>query len=510
MDQAADTAEANITGGFDFQDDGPQLDIAVDGSATFSVTMDESIVNPTTVLPDANAGDDDTALTAVNGTDPIGSTTTQTGDLSGLFIDVLADAGTDGEKDRTDSYKLVLRDAAGALVAQASSFTAAEGVATTLLVTDFATGGNPDLNGGNPYDSQTVYLFLVSDTVIEGRVDADGNGTFDSDEVALRWTLDLTNPDDPLLTTEQIFALEQPDNPNNYDEAVTLAIAGNEVNSTAGINVAKDSVLTDGDMDQAADTAEANITGGFDFQDDGPQLDIAVDGSATFSVTMDESIVSPTTVLPDANAGDDDTALTAVNGTDPIGSTTTQTGDLSGLFIDVLADAGTDGEKDRTDSYKLVLRDAAGALVAQASSFTAAEGVATTLLVTDFATGGNPDLNGGAPYDSQTVYLFLVSDTVIEGRVDADGNGTFDSDEVALRWTLDLTNPDDPLLTTEQIFALEQPDNPDNYDEAVTLAIAGNEVEFDRRHQRRQGFGADRRRHGPGGRHGGNQHHRRL
>src|SRR5262245_35188358 len=94
-------------------DDTPVLDIGTNGSATIAVTMDESIVNPTTVLPDGNAGADDTAQTAVNGTDPIGSTTTNAGDIANLFTDVFANAGTDGQKDRDDSYSLVLRDAGG-------------------------------------------------------------------------------------------------------------------------------------------------------------------------------------------------------------------------------------------------------------------------------------------------------------------------------------------------------------------------------------------------------------
>jgi len=75
-------------------------------------------------------------LTAPDNVNPFGQVVTDTGDISGLFTDVLVDAGSDGQKDRDDSYELTLRNADGTLVGiPVGDFEAAEGVATTLKVT---------------------------------------------------------------------------------------------------------------------------------------------------------------------------------------------------------------------------------------------------------------------------------------------------------------------------------------------------------------------------------------
>ena len=188
-----------------------------------------------------------------------------------------------------------------------------------------------------------------------------------------------------------------------HDEAVTLGIAGTPV-ATAGIGVTKTSVLTDGDGDTATDSVTYNLTADVVIEDDGPQIDITTSG-ASLTLGLDESIVNPTSTSDESGsiaAGVDDIlGVTAPDGINPFGSITTGTGNITGLFSDVLVDAGTDGD-DRADSYVLALTDGAGAAVANAATFAAAEGVATTLNVTDA---------DGATYVNDNIVLFKISDT---------------------------------------------------------------------------------------------------
>jgi hypothetical protein len=276
-DGDGDTAEAtaNIGGAFTFEDDGPSINIDV-SEASLALNLDESINGPTTNPPETGTIDpdaDDTAFTPPNYSDPFGSVTTPTGAISGLFSDTTVDAGTDGPKApnaRVDTYALTLRNGVGDVVLIAASFAATAGVATTLAVTQPAAGGNPDLNAGADYGDPTIYLFKISETEIEGRFDATGDGFYT--DVALKITLDVTtDPADPTLTVDQIFAIHHTDSPGNYDDAATLAIAdpGEGVDPTAGIGVTKTSTLTDGDDDTATDSATYNLTADIVIEDDG-------------------------------------------------------------------------------------------------------------------------------------------------------------------------------------------------------------------------------------------------
>ena len=209
--------------------------------------------------------DDIGGVTTVDGINPFGHIETDFGEVAGLFIAGTADAGTDGEKVNEDDYKLELRTAGGTLVANAAvaaDFTllnaAFKGVATTLFVTD----------ANNTTTDDRIYLFKISDTVIEGRADLDNSGTFDADEVALRYTLDITNPADPILEVDQILAIDHPTT-TDHDELVTLAIQGAD-HSLAGIGINRTATLTDGDDDTITDSATVNITSALTIEDDGP------------------------------------------------------------------------------------------------------------------------------------------------------------------------------------------------------------------------------------------------
>ena len=204
------------------------------------------------------AGADDIAgVTTVDHINPFGRTSTAANDVSGLFTNTLLDAGTDGQKSLVSSYVLTLTNALGAALADATTFAAAQGVVTTLNVTDAT---SVILN-------DTITLFRISDTEIQGRVDLNNDGTFDdANNIALKIKLDLTAPADPKVVVEQIYAIAHPTSPGNYDESVTLGL----VDAGAGLGVTKTSTLTDGDNDEVTKSFTANITAAITIEDDGP------------------------------------------------------------------------------------------------------------------------------------------------------------------------------------------------------------------------------------------------
>src|SRR6185503_15334722 len=163
----------------------------------------------------------------------------------------------------------------------------------------------------------------------------------------------------------------------NADESLTLGIAGEPV-AGAGLGVTKTSTLTDGDNDTATDSVTANITAAIKIEDDGPQLDINTSGN-TLALNLDESIVLPTTTSSEggtiAAGADDIGGVTTVDHVNAFGRTATTTGQGSGLFTNVLVDAGTDGQKSLVSGYALTLTNAAGGVVANATTFAAAQGV---------------------------------------------------------------------------------------------------------------------------------------
>ena len=108
-----------------------------------------------------------------------------------------------------------LADAAGGPLANATTFAAAQGVATTLNVTDAT----------NTIVNDNIVLFKISATEIQGRIDINGDGIFnDANNIALKIILD-PNAANPVVTVEQIYAINHPDTAD-FDESLTLAIAG--------------------------------------------------------------------------------------------------------------------------------------------------------------------------------------------------------------------------------------------------------------------------------------------
>src|SRR5207342_1259906 len=83
-----------------------------------------------------------------------------------------------------------------------------------------------------------------------------------------------------------IYAINHPTSPNNFDEPVTLAIAGTPA-ANAGIGVNKTVTLTDGDNDAASDNATANITSSIKIEDDGPDAAFTLSSG---KLTVDESV----------------------------------------------------------------------------------------------------------------------------------------------------------------------------------------------------------------------------
>jgi hypothetical protein len=438
-------------------DDGPVIDIART-TATLAFGLDESIVSPRSTSDESGsiaAGDDDTLLTAPDGTNAFGAHTTATGDVAALFTDTTASAGTDGGS-RTDGYTLSLTTAGGTAVTAAAQFDSGaagfNGVQSTFSTSaDVASGGDA-----------RMFLFRTSSTVIEGRADLDGDGVYD--DVVLKVTLLDGTTSDPKVKVDQILAIDH-GTTTDHDESATLGIAGSPV-AAAGVAVVKTSSYTDGDGDTASDSASYNMTDDIVIEDDGPLIDITLAANPTLDLGMDESIASPTSTSDESGsiaADVDDTLLTAPNGTGAFGSRTTAAGDVAALFADTTVDAGTDGDS-RSDAYTLSLTDGAGNPITAAAQFNSGQagfnGVESTLTTSE----------GTATNGDDTIYLFRISSTAIEGRVDLDGDGIYD--DVALKITMLDGTTTTPKVKVEQILAMEHGTTTD-HDEAVTLGVAG-------------------------------------
>ncbi len=467
-DEASDSITYNFTDDVNIDDDGPLIDITRNTSNDLDIDLDESIGAPG--APEALGGidpDSDVATAPVIGqTATAASTGTDPNDIAALFMDVgTPDAGSDGQKSRTDSYTLTLRAEDGTVVAATDTFTQANGVESTMSVSAPTTGG-----GGA--GDQTIYLFLVdgaANPTIEGRADLDGDGSYT--DVALSFVLTGGGTDEPILTTQQLMAVahdtggDDPGDGSVHDETEILGIAGSPV-ASAGLNITKTSELKDNDNDTDSDSEDYNFTGDVVLEDDGPVLDIDTVAESSLTIELDESIVLPDSTDDESGSiaagGDDVTGETEPDGTNAFGETETATGAVKALFTDVSEDAGTDGEKSRTDAYTLSLTTNGGTLVTDLTT-----GVATNLSVS-----ATPEVGGDA-----TVTLYRVSDTVIEGRVDLDGDGT--DDDVAIRFSLTGTlsdSGDGPVLETEQILALYHSDDTD-HDDDVTMSIVGTTAE---------------------------------
>nr|WP_316629181.1 hypothetical protein [uncultured Brevundimonas sp.] len=241
-------------------DDEPTVDVEGAGGVLTLDRLDETPAD-SFVPGDDNAGDDEPATAGA-----IGTVITDDDAVADLFLDDQIDSGADEPASVETVYSLILRDGAGAAVGTGSP------VATALF-------GLGDGDGIREFPSELVFLVQVSDTVIEGRVGGVGGAA------VLRITLDLTEPDNPLLQVDQLGPLDHPvsgDGPlADHDDAAILELLNATVD-TAGISVVKTTTVTDFDGDSATDSAEVNITAQIVIEDDGPSA-----GALTGSVDED-------------------------------------------------------------------------------------------------------------------------------------------------------------------------------------------------------------------------------
>ena len=198
----------------DIEDDGPELTVSDAGTSLTLAALDET-PGASAVTGDTNAGDDEPADTTTS-PGAIGTVTTSTGAVSGLFNTDIKDFGRDGEAETNataTTYSVVLRDASGTLITDTTT-----GVATTMFVVG-------DGDGGRDTDEQ-IFLFRVSDTEIVGVVGSVSTGT-----VALRITVSGTtgSDPDPTLQVDQILAIEHAQDGSgeltDHDDTETLGIA---------------------------------------------------------------------------------------------------------------------------------------------------------------------------------------------------------------------------------------------------------------------------------------------
>src|SRR5690606_27934307 len=172
--------------------------------------------------------DDILGQLAPDGSNPIGKLTTQPGKLSNLFS-VAKDAGADGEKSVSHTFKLVL---------------SGTGLASTLLVTPAAAGGNPT----NDYGDHKIYFYAVDEHTVEGRV-----GGIDG-PIALRITLENpTDPDTVHLVVEQFLAIDHGKDGNLFDSELPLYLV------EGSLSVELTATITDGDNDTASDSHNVTL-----------------------------------------------------------------------------------------------------------------------------------------------------------------------------------------------------------------------------------------------------------
>ncbi len=255
-DGDGDKSSATLT--FNVDDDTPTVVVTTnegegnEGQLPLLVSLDESIGGDRGSSQSPTDGaSDDTGHTQPDphGVNPIGEMKTAAGDgeipggLQSLF-NVVKDAGADGEKSVTYSYTLSLTGSGEGEGQNA-------GVATTLK----ATG----------YENSTIYLFQEDATHIIGRVGGE-NG-----DIAIRITLtDANDLSGGQLVVEQYLAIDHGNDGNNFDSTQLLQLLG----EGTSLGVTLTTTITDGDGDQATNSATAVLANGgsssIGFQDDGP------------------------------------------------------------------------------------------------------------------------------------------------------------------------------------------------------------------------------------------------
>ena len=289
---------------------------------------------------------------------------------------------------------------------------------TTLLDTTAVFGADgPGADGGVSYaltiinpasgltltDGSAISLVLLPSGVVVGVVQA---GVF-AGQAAFAISI---NPDTGVATAELYLSLDHPENPNPND-VLTLAPGSLGAVVTA----------TDGDGDTAT-SAVVDVSGRFNFYDDGPSVDATLSTAGPAVVDESEPVSAPAIDTGGITKADDP----HLSGGLAIGSGTT-----AGAVINANAVFGADGPATSGSlSYDLVILNAS-------SGLTTTEGNPINLV--ELPSGVIVGVVSGGPFNGQAAFAISINSTT-------------------------------GVVTVEQYLSIDHPDFPNNFDEPVFLA----------------------------------------
>ncbi|MCL5775928.1 DUF5801 domain-containing protein [Limibaculum sp. FT325] len=498
-DSESKTAIADITNDISFDDDGPHQVVsasAVDVDTALGVNLDETIgtdrYNPlhtngapvTADDPDQqdNNGAFDDTVTDFNGLTPIGQLdTTAAGGIGSLFS-LSGSYGSDGSGGALDYlFEFDFTEVGG------------NGIATNLTTT---------VNG------ETVVLFLEGGEIIGRETNATG-------DIALR--IAILDPTDPTsqIRVQQFLAYDNggTENPSVFDEQITLATLLGDEKVELKLTVTRTDFEGDTDADSASRDLITQSGSPFDFDDDGPLVDVeAVEADdpelADIALNLDESTNTDGDNLRDgadlynapphtngAPVTDDDPDQQDDNGdlddviiagvtnetaatpsetpaaNDAIGVLSTAAGEIADLFGVTASDFGTDEEggtnpgDGRSDQLSLVL---------------SSDPVETNLVVTALDI---PELSG-LTEAQRTIWLVSDAtnpDTVVHGVIEGTTAGLGNDDNEYVAFTIEIENATDlenaTLKTTHWLpIDHDGSEDPSVFDEELVMTLATGET----------------------------------
>ena len=427
-------------------DDVPVLTIANStvtesaGTATFTVTLDQATANDVTVVYQTSNGSSNGASSSSDYTATTGTLTITAGASSGEITIPITDDVSD---ESTETATLTLSSAVSATIA---------GDTTTadLVITD-----------------DDDYNLTIADTTV---AEADGTATFTV-------TMSTTSTEDVTVvyTTSTGTSNGATDDTDYTGTTGTLTISAGESSGTITVPIATDildettetATLTLSDVTNATisdSTADLVIT------DSNPYLSFAnqtvseADGTATFTITLSESVTTDTTVEYALSTGASNGAQSGTDFTATSGTATITAGETTATITVPITDDSTD---EVTETATLTLSNASN------GSYTNSTG---NLVITDddepVVSIGNKTVTESDNTATFTVTLDQAAAndvTVVYTSSDGSSNGaTAGSDYTGFTGTVTISAGESSGTITVPIIL----DSTDEVDETATVTLS--------------------------------------
>ncbi|WP_428672118.1 DUF5801 repeats-in-toxin domain-containing protein, partial [Roseibium sp.] len=313
---------------------------AFTGEAAFAISIDAdtgivTVEQYLSLLHSDTSSFDETLDLSASGLGVVTTATDSDGDVAAITVQVgsqitFDDDGPSIDANQTTVPTLVTDDSAlasGNLDSGAEQTTDSASFAGLFTSAFGADGGKDDDNDGSA-DADAISYALSISTNASGLVDTltgeavtlsvNGDGTVITGSSATGGTVfTITlDPDTGEITQEQFRAVE-------HDNTSDPVESGNEATVLSGTVITLTATIEDGDGD--TDSAQADITAAFTFEDDGPSIDT--------NQTTVPTLVTDDSALPSGNL-------------DTGAEQTTDSASFAGLFTGVF---GADGGKDDND-----------------------------------------------------------------------------------------------------------------------------------------------------------------